>query len=136
MNKVLKEKITTVLNTFFFLLALSSIFAGCVKTGRFEGSRTFSESVFRMEYTILDREESANLTLSENDQLLVNITHTAGNVDVTVGQDGEEPIYKGTGQENAEFILMIEKAGSYQITVTGHKARGSVSFTRLPAEEK
>ena len=60
-----------------------------------------------MEYSNLDKVESAELKLTEGDQIQVHISHTAGNVDVIVGENGEEPIYKGTEQENADFILTI-----------------------------
>ena len=89
-----------------------------------------------MEYRILDKEESAEMKLTEGDQIQVHISHTTGNVDVIVGQNGEEPIYKGTAQENADFILTIPKTGSYQISATGHRAKGESSFTCIPLKEK
>ena len=89
-----------------------------------------------MEYSILDKEESAEMKLAEGDQLQVSISHTVGNVDVIVGQNGEEPIYKGTGQENTDFILTIPKTGCYIISVTGHRAKGKVSFACIPLKEE
>ena len=89
-----------------------------------------------MEYSILDKEESAEMKLTEGDQIRVQISHTAGNVDVIVGENGEDPIYKGTEQENADFILTVPKTGRYQISVTGHRAKGETSFTRIPLKEK
>ena len=89
-----------------------------------------------MEYIILDKEESAEMKLTEGDQIQVHISHIAGNVDVIFGQNGEEPIYKGTGQENADFILTIPKSGSYQISVTGHRAKCEISFTCIPLKEE
>jgi len=111
------------------LLAMCLMLTGCGGKITFEGFKTSSETEFRMKYTVLDNEESAELKLTEGDQIQVSISHIAGNVDVIVGQNGEEPIYKGTGQENADFILTIPKTGSYQISVTGHRAKGAVSFT-------
>ena len=118
------------------LLAMCLLLTGCGGKSTFEGSRTSSETEFRMEYIVLDKEESAELELSEGDQIQVRISHTAGNVDVTVGQNGEEPIYRGSGQENADFILTISKTGSYQISVTGRRAKGEVSFTRIATKEE
>ena len=89
-----------------------------------------------MEYSILDKEESAELELTEGDQIQVHISHSAGNVDVIVGQNGQEPIYKGTEQENADFILTVPKTGSYRISVTGHRAKGEISFSRIPLKEE
>ena len=39
---------------------------------------------------------------------------------------------KGTGQEIADFLLTVPKTGSYQISVTGHRAKGEISFTCIP----
>ena len=134
-NAQVKTKNTLVLNAAVFLLATGGLLAGCRQASTFEGSRTSDETGFRMDYTILDREESAELMLSEGDQIQVSISHTAGNVDLTVEQDGEEPIYKGSGQENAEFVLTVSKSGFYRISVTGHQAVGGVSFICIPAKD-
>jgi hypothetical protein len=101
----------------------------------FEGSIISTETEFRMEYSILNKEESAELKLTEGDQIQVSISNTAGNVEVIVGQNGEDPIYKGTGQENADFILTIPKTGAYQILVIGHHAKGEIYFTRIATKE-
>ncbi len=118
------------------LLAACLLLSGCGERSAFDGSRTSDETGLRMEYSILDKEESAELKLTEGDQIQVRISHTAGNVDVIVGENGEEPIYKGTGQENADFILTIPKTGCYHISVTGHRAKGEISFTRIPLKEE
>ena len=118
------------------LLAVCLLFAGCVGKSTFDGSRISDETEFRMEYNILDKEESAELKLTEGDQLQVSISHTTGNVDVIVGRNGEEPIYKGTGQENADFVLTIPQTGAYQISVRGHRAKGKISFTCIPLKEE
>ena len=118
------------------LLAMCLLLTGCGRKNTFEGSRTSDEMEFRMEYSILDKEEAAELELKEGDQIQVHISHTAGNVDVIVGQKGEEPIYKGTEQENADFILTVPETGCYHIYVTGHRAKGKISFTCIPLKEK
>ena len=118
------------------LLVMCLLFAGREGKSTFDGSRTSGETEFRMEYSILNKEESAELKLAEGDQLQVSISHTTGNVDVIVGRNGEEPIYKGTGQENADFILTIPQTGAYQISVRGHRAKGKISFTCIPLKEE
>ena len=118
------------------LLAACLLLSGCGGKGAFDGSRTSDETEFRMEYSLLDKEESAELYLIEGDQIQVHISHIAGNVDVIVGQNGEEPIYKGTEQENADFVLTVPKTGTYQISVTGHRAKGEVSLTCIPSKEE
>ena len=118
------------------LLAICLLLSGCGGKTTFDGARTSDETGFRMEYSILDKEESSEMKLTEGDQIQVHISHSAGNVDVIVGQNGQEPIYKGTEQENADFILTVPKTGSYRISVTGHRAKGEISFTCIPLKEK
>ena len=118
------------------LLVMGLLLTGCGREKTFDGSRISNETEFRMEYSILDREESAEMKLTEGDRIQVHISHTSGNVDVIIGENGEELIYKGTEQENADFILTIPKTGSYQISVTGHRAKGEISFTCIPLKEE
>ena len=118
------------------LLAACLLLSECGGKPTSDGSKTSDETLFRMEYSILDKEESAELKLTEGDQIQVHISHTAGNVDVIVGQNGKEPIYKGTEQGNADFILTVPKTGCYKISVTGHRAKGEISFTCIPLKDE
>lgn len=118
------------------LAAMIFLLAGCGTGSVFDGSRAADASGFRMEYSMLNQEESADLNLTEGDRLQVFLSHAEGTVDVTVGMEGQEPIYRGNGQQNAEFVLEIAETGNYHISVTGHLAKGSMSFTRIPGEMK
>ena len=118
------------------LAAMIFLLAGCGTGSVFDGSRVSDTSGFRMEYSILNREESADLTLTEGDRLRISLSHTEGTVDVTVGMEGQEPIYRGNGQRNAGFVLEIAETGNYHISVSGHRAKGSVSFTRIPGAQE
>ena len=117
------------------LVSLSVMLSGCGSTSVFDGSRSANEGGFQMDYAVLNREESADLYLEEGDQLEIHFAHSAGSIDASVGQEGKEPLYRGADQKNGEFILPISEAGTYHISVTGHQAKGSVSFTRVPAGE-
>ena len=97
----------------------------------FDGSMTTDAAGSHMEYRVLDREISARLDLTAGEELRVTLSHVSGTVDLTVGMEGREPIYRGNGQKNAEFILKISETGNYRVSVTGHQAKGSASFTRL-----
>ena len=116
------------------LAAMVLPLTGCGTGSVFDGSRVANASEFQMEYSVLNREETAELVLQAGEQLQVSLSHTEGTVDVTVGTDGNEPIYRGNGQQNAEFILEITETGNYHISVLGHQAKGNVSFTRIPRE--
>ena len=118
------------------LLAICLLLSGCGGKSTFDGFKTSDETGFRMEYSILDKEESAELELTEGDQIQVHISHTTGNVDVIFCEDGGDPIYKGTEQEKSDFILTIPQPGCYHISVTGHRAKGEISFTCIPLKEE
>ena len=120
----------------YMLAAMVFLLTGCGTGSVFDGSRAADASGFRMEYSMLNQEESADLNLTEGDRLQVFLSHAEGTVDVTVGMEGQEPIYRGRGQQNAEFVLEIAETGIYRIFVSGHQAKGSISFTRIPGEMK
>ena len=69
-------------------------------------------------------------------RLRVSLSHTEGSADVIVGMEGKTPIYRGNGQQNADFVLEIAETGSYHIFVSGHQAKGNVSFTRISGEKE
>ena len=118
------------------LAAMLFLLIGCGTGSVFDGSRVSDTFGFRMEYSILNREESADLNLTEGDHLQVSLSHTEGTVDVTVGMNGKEPIYRGNGQQNAEFVLEILEKGNYHISVTGHQAKGNIAFIRIPGGQE
>ena len=118
------------------LAAMLFLLTGCGTGSVFDGSRAADASGFRMEYSMLNREESADLTLREGDCLRVSLSHTDGSVNVTVGMEGQELIYRGNGQQNANFVLGISETGTYHISVSGYQAKGNVSFTRIPGGQE
>ena len=118
------------------LAAMLFLLTGCRTGSAFDGSRVSDASGFRMEYSILNREKSAALNLTEGDRLQVSLSHTEGTVDVTVGMNGKEPIYRGNGQQNAEFVLEILEKGNYHISVSGHQAKGNIAFIRIPGGQE
>ena len=120
----------------FMLAVMIILLTGCGTGSVFDGSRVSDASGFRMEYSILNREESADLNLTEGDRLRVSLSHTEGSADVIVLLVGKELIYQGNGQQNADFILEITEAGNYHISVSGHQAKGNVSFTRIPGGQE
>ena len=118
------------------LAAMILLLTGCGTGSVFDGSRVANASEFQMEYSALHREEAAELVLQAGEQLRVTLSHTEGTVDVTVGMEGQEPVYRGNGQQSADFVLEIAETGNYHISVSGHQAKGSISFTRIPGEMK
>ena len=118
------------------LAAMLFLLTGCRTGSVFDGSRVANASEFQMEYSALNREEAAELVLQAGEQLRVTLSHTEGTVDVTVGMNGKEPIYRGNGQQNAEFVLEILEKGNYHISVSGHQAKGNIAFIRIPGGQE
>ena len=118
------------------LAAMLFLLTGCGTGSVFDGTRGSDASGFRMKYSMLNQEESADLNLTEGDRLQVFLSHAEGTVDVTVGMEGQEPIYRGNGQQNAGFVLEITETGNYYISVSGHQAKGNVSFARIPGGQE
>ena len=112
------------------------VLIGCGTGSVFDGSRVSDASGFQMEYSILDHVESADLDLTEGDRLKVTLSHTEGSVDVSVGMEGQRPIYRGNGQQNADFVLEIAETGNYHIFVSGHQAKGNIAFIRIPGGQE
>ena len=73
------------------------------------------------------------MELSEGDTLRVSWTIDGGNVDVRIGTQDAEPIYRADGRgrgDTAAFDLLIPAAGRYVISVTGQNAKGAMEFAR------
>ncbi len=116
-------------------LAALLLLAGCGgRKTAFDGSRVTDETGFRMEYTVLNGEETAVLTLSAGEVLHVELAHEKGSVDVTVGIPGRDALWRGTQQADAAFDLPVPESGDYTIRVTGRGAAGRVSFLRGDGE--
>lgn len=116
----------------FLTVSLAFIFLGGCKS--FNGNITSDIDSFYMDYSVFNRQEDAFLNLSEKDKLQVEIVQAEGSVDVTVGIDGEEPIYQGNALTEIGFTLNIIKTGKYRISVMGNNAKGYVLFERWKYE--
>ena len=96
----------------------------------FDGSRTGNDSEFIMDYKVLNTTDSQNLVVVEGDTIHTEIIIEKGSLSFKFQKDDESlPAYEGKDVSfSDEFDVEIEKSGTYIVTVTGKKARGSVSF--------
>ena len=67
-----------------------------------------------MDYSALNKMESQDLTVESGGIIKVKIVVEKGSLSVKIQKDKEEP---------------VDESGIYTVTVTGKKAKGSVSFT-------
>ncbi len=122
------------LNSFKFLLkALIAVLlcvslAACGSGYVFDGEKIATDDVFRLDYKLFNGKENSVLVLKSGSTVKVAVFQEEGSVDITVGIDGENPIYEGHGLVDITFTLNVDQSGTYRITVTGHNAKGSITF--------
>lgn len=108
------------------ILALSLTACGAT----FEGNRTGNDNEFVMDYKVLNKTDSQDLIVEEGDTIHAEIIVEGGSLSFKIQKDDEVPVYEGENVTfSDEFDVDIEKSGTYTVSVTGVKAKGSVSFT-------
>lgn len=110
-------------------LILCLVFSSC-SFNNFNGTENLKEDNFQIDYAFFNQQKNGFLTLAKGDVLQVLISHSKGSVDVKVGIKEKDAIYEGKNLTNNNFTLNIREDGIYQIDVIGHKACGSVKFTK------
>lgn len=94
----------------------------------FNGSRTGNDKQFIMDYSVLNRTETHEMNLEQGSIVDVVIENNSGRVDILVTDADGQEIYRGDDASSSKFSLNIPKTGTYKFSVTGSKAKGSVSF--------
>jgi len=105
--------------------------SGCAdKNAIFNGSKTSNDNQFVMEYEILNTTYTEELELKKDEIIKVEIVNDSGVLNVSViGKSGEK-VYKGDNISSGSFSLTIPKDDTYEFSVEGKKAKGSVSFKK------
>lgn len=86
--------------------------------------------------------EKLNDTMAESfelhsgDTIAVSLVRIDGRFDITIGINGEKPIYTGNDAQTGSFDVKVPEDGIYIITVSGKRAEGSVSFEMNPIPAK
>ena len=121
---------------FTSILILVSVvsFSACNFT-KFDGSRTGNESQLIMQYDVLNMTDSQKLKLAAGDILRFDVVSQSGSVDIQLQKGEEDPIYEGTDIPTSAFQVVIQDDGTYTVSVTGKKAKGSVSVIKEDAED-
>ena len=119
---------------FTSILILVSVvsFSACNFT-KFDGSRTGNESQLIMQYDVLNMTDSQKL--AAGDILRFDVVSQSGSVDIQLQKGEEDPIYEGTDIPTSAFQVVIQDDGTYTVSVTGKKAKGSVSVIKEDAED-
>ena len=116
----------------FFSVVVIALFSfllvSCSST--FDGSRTGNDSEFIMDYKVLNTTDTQDLTVVAGDTIHAKIVMEGGQLSFKIQKDEDAPICESDDISSSdEFDVEIEDSGTYTVTVTGAKAKGSVSFT-------
>ena len=118
------KKRLDILYSLIFVLLLTACGAD------FDGSRTGNNNEFVMDYKVFNKTDSQDLIVEKGDTIHAEIIVEGGSLSIKIQKDEETPVYKGEEISfSDEFDVDIEESGTYTISVTGEKAKGSVSFT-------
>ena len=101
----------------------------------FNGSRTGNDSQLIMEYTAFNTTDSQDLVVEAGDTIHTEIVIADGQLSYKIQKNDDEPIAESEGIFfSVDFDVEVEESGTYTVTVTGEKAKGSVKFVVESAE--
>lgn len=117
------KKFSCILCSFILVLSLTACGAD------FDGSRTGNHNEFMMDYKVFNKTDSQDLIVEKGDTIHAEIIVEGGSLSFRIQREDEVPVYEGEDVSfSDEFDIDIEESGTYTVSVTGEKAKGSVSF--------
>ena len=123
------KKIITIFSVIFILTSLTAC------SPDFNGSRTGNDKQLIMEYTAFNTTDSQDLVVKAGDTIHAEVVIEDGLLSYKIQKNDDEPIAESEGIFfSVEFDVEVEESGTYTITVTGEKAKGSVKFVVESAE--
>ena len=99
-------------------------------------SRKVEDDFFSPDMERLNRTIEKPFSLKEGDSVDVGIVRVSGELTISVGKKGFEPIYEGRNPELSSFRVTISEDGDYYLSVSGKHAEGSISFQIDRSENK
>ena len=112
------------------ILCISLTLLSACGHATFNGSSTGNDSQFIMEYSVLNTSDHRKLSLKAGDVIDTAVVSDDGSVDIQVENSAGEAIYSETDVPTSAFEIVIQEDDTYTFTVTGHEAKGSVSFIK------
>lgn len=92
-------------------------------------TKKMEDNMYSLGCEILNTTLTEMYSLEKGDTINVAMDVIKGEFTICIGIKGEELVYTGNGITCGDFQVNIPKTGDYEISVTGKKAEGSVSFT-------
>ncbi len=104
---------------------------------RFDGERISDPGRFALQFERMNMTDSETMALAEGDALHVTWQIESGHMDIVIGMEGEEAVYRADNRpagDVADFCVEIPQTGSYTITVTAREAKGRIEFLKTKSE--
>lgn len=60
--------------------------------------------------------------------VLINILNQEGSLSITIGKNGDTPVYTGNDVESSTFTVYLRETGDYKVVITANKHKGSYSL--------
>lgn len=118
------KKITIIFSAMLLVISLSAC------SSDFDGSRTGNDNQLIMEYTAFNTTDSQDLVVEAGDTIHVGIVIEDGHLSYKIQKNDDEPIAESESIFfSEEFDVEVKESGTYTVTVTGEKAKGSVKIT-------
>lgn len=123
------KKLLLFFSVIFFVTSLTAC------SPDFNGSRTGNDKQLIMEYTAFNTTDSQDLVLEAGDTIHTEIEIEDGKLSYKIQKNDDEPIAESEGIFfSVDFDVEVEESGTYTVTVTGEKTKGSVKFIVESAE--
>ncbi|MDD6301991.1 MAG: hypothetical protein PUA56_01580 [Bacillales bacterium] len=83
---------------------------------------------YYLKFDYLTDKDNHVLSLKENDHIKVEYQIEDGEVDILIGMENEEYLYKGNKIDKGDFILVTSKEGMYNIKIEYKEAKGEIKI--------
>ena len=110
------------------IIAIST--CACGDRSEFDGKETVDDEHFDVEFSTLNTTFTHCIELEVGDSVDVSIEKQSGNIAIKIQKDDDDPVYTGNHLPTSNFKVGIDDAGIYTMTLSGHNAKGHVTFTR------
>ena len=122
---------STVKKLLCVLCLVSALFlmTGCVNFSSAGYSAKIGDDSASATFSGFTDTKTYDLIMRAGETINAELKIESGSVKVTIARGDEAPIYEGDGSVPV-FSAVCADEGTYTVTVTGDKAKGSVSFTR------
>ena len=113
------------------------VFAACglYNKSAFVGNEIADTDFYDVDFEQMNSTHSHNIDMDVGESIKVKIIRKSGKISVQIYNEDDQSVYKGDDVTDAEFEIKINEKGTYQLGVSGEKAKGRVIFSRCREEK-